>query len=179
MDTPSSARIAEVGVAFRQSKTLLSAVELGLFTALGAAPMTGMQLQHTLGLHPRANPDFFDALVALRFLEREGNGPEARYANTPETALFLDRGRPGYIGRFLEMANDRFYPSWGGLTTALHAKPVFRSSRRCIRTRNVASCSSTRWPSSRRQAAMRWPSASTGRGTGACAMWAARAGCWP
>ena len=119
MNTLSPARIMEVGMAFWPAKALLSAVELGLFTELGAKPMTGRELQGALQLHPRANPDFFDTLVALRFLDREGNGPEARYRNTEETALFLDRHSPQFIGGFLEMANARLYRFWGDLTDAL------------------------------------------------------------
>ncbi|TAH35228.1 MAG: methyltransferase [Planctomycetota bacterium] len=115
----SPARIMEVGTAFWPAKTLLSALELRLFTTLGAKAMTGAELQRALGLHPRANPDFFDALVALRFLERDGEGPGARYRNTPETALFLDRNSPQFMGGFLEMANARLYPFWGDLTEAL------------------------------------------------------------
>jgi hypothetical protein len=106
-------------MAFWPSKVLLSAVELGVFTKLGALSMTGRELQDALGLHPRANPDFFDTLVALHFLERDGDGSEARYRNTVETALFLDRSNPHFIGGFLEMANARLYPFWGDLTTAL------------------------------------------------------------
>ena len=119
MNTPSPARIMEVGMAFWPAKVLLSAVELGLFTELGANSMTGHELQGALQLHPRANPDFFDTLVALRFLDRDGNGPEARYRNTEETALFLDRHSPQFIGGFLEMANARLYRFWGDLTDAL------------------------------------------------------------
>jgi len=109
----------EVGMAFWPSKTLLSAVELGLFTRLGGGTMTGSELQHALGLHSRANPDFFDTLVALRFLERDGEGPDARYGNTREAAAFLDKNSPHYMGGFLEMANTRLYPFWGDLTAAL------------------------------------------------------------
>jgi len=112
-------RIMEVGMAFWPSKTLLSAVELGLFTALGSNSMTGTELQKALGLHDRANPDFFDTLVALKFLERDGDGPESRYRNTEETALFLDRNSPGFVGGFLEMANARLYPFWNDLPKAL------------------------------------------------------------
>jgi hypothetical protein len=115
------ARIMEVGMAFWPSKTLLSALELGLFTRLGNGGMTGDELQNALGLHSRANPDFFDTLVALRFLERDGDGAAARYRNTPETAAFLDRGSPQFLGGFLEMANARLYPFWGGLTEALRS----------------------------------------------------------
>ena len=117
--TASPARIMEVGMAFWPAKVLLSAIELGVFTELGREPMTGAELREALKLHERANPDFFDTLVALRFLERDGNGPGARYRNTPDTELFLDRKSPQYMGGFLEMANARLYPYWGDLTEGL------------------------------------------------------------
>ena len=119
MDSLSPARIMEVGMGFWPAKVLLSAVELGLFTRLAAGSMTGRELRTALELHPRSDPDFFDTLVALRFLERDGTGPDARYRNTAETALFLDRTSPQYMGGFLEMANARLYPFWGDLTEAL------------------------------------------------------------
>ena len=117
--TLSPARIMEVGMGFWPSKVLLSAIELRLFTELGARAMTGGELQAALQLHPRANPDFLDTLVALGFLHRDGDGAVARYRNTEETALFLDRASPQFIGGFLEMANARLYPFWGDLTDGL------------------------------------------------------------
>jgi SAM-dependent methyltransferase len=119
MNTLTPSRIMEVGMAFWPAKVLLSAIELRLFTELGNGSMNGDELQTALQLHPRANPDFFDTLVALRFLERDGDGPEARYRNTAETALFLDRNSPQFMGGFLEMANARLYPFWGDLTEGL------------------------------------------------------------
>ena len=115
----SPARIMEVGMAFWPAKVLLSAIELKLFTALGGKAMTGGELQSALELHPRANPDFLDTLVALGFLHRDGDGPLARYRNTEETALFLDRASPQFMGGFLEMANARLYRFWGDLTEGL------------------------------------------------------------
>jgi len=109
----------EVGMAFWPAKTLLSGLELGLFSRLGGGRMTGSELQQALGLHSRANPDFFDALLALGFLERDGDGAGAQYRNTPETAAFLDKNSPSYMGGFLEMANARLYPFWGDLAEAL------------------------------------------------------------
>jgi ubiquinone/menaquinone biosynthesis C-methylase UbiE len=111
--------IMQVGMGFFASKILLSAVELGLFMELAKGPMTGEEIAAALDLAPRAVPDFPDALVAAKLLDREGDGPSARYANTPEGALFLDRNSPGYIGGILEMANDRLYRFWGDLTEAL------------------------------------------------------------
>jgi hypothetical protein len=109
----------QVGMGFWASKTLLSAVELGLFTKLGSGTMTAQEMAGTLGLHERAVPDFPDALVALQLLDREGDGPDAVYRNTEAGAVFLDKASPAYVGGMLEMANARLYPFWTDLTEAL------------------------------------------------------------
>ena len=115
MSEPRPDHILEVGLGFWASKTLLSAVEMELFTELARHPEDLESLQGRLGLHPRSARDFLDALVALKFLERR----DGRYYNTPSTDLFLDKRKPSYIGGVLEMANHRLYPFWGNLTTAL------------------------------------------------------------
>jgi hypothetical protein len=109
----------QIGMGFWASKTVLSAVELELFTHLGDEPLTGEAVGERLGLHPRAIYDFLDTLIALGFLERDGDGSEGRYRNTPDTAVFLDKRSPAYIGGILEMANARLYRFWGDLTEAL------------------------------------------------------------
>jgi hypothetical protein len=111
--------IMQVGMGFWPSKTVLSAVELELFTHLGDESMTGEEIGEQLGLHPRAIYDFLDTLVALRLLERDGDGSAGRYRNTAETAAFLDKRSPAYIGGILEMSNARLYGFWGDLTEAL------------------------------------------------------------
>ncbi len=105
----------QVGLGFWASKTLLSAVELELFTELAKHPETLPELSARLALHPRSARDFLDALVALNFLERK----DGTYYNTPATDLFLDKQKPAYIGGILEMANKRLYPFWNNLTVAL------------------------------------------------------------
>jgi O-methyltransferase/methyltransferase family protein len=108
-------RIMQLGLGFWASKTLLSGIELGLFTELANGALTAQELTERLKLHPRSARDFFDALVALGMLEREGE----IYRNTPETDQLLVRGRPSYIGGLLEMCNERLYPFWGSLTEGL------------------------------------------------------------
>jgi precorrin-6B methylase 2 len=103
------------GLGFWASKTLLSAVELGICSTLAAGPADLSSLTAKVGLHPRGARDFLDALVALNILEREGD----RYRNTAEADLFLDRAKPSYVGGMVEMANTRLYPFWGSLTEAL------------------------------------------------------------
>ncbi len=112
--TPDS--IMQLGFGFWGSKTLLSAVGLGVFSELAeAGPLDGEALRERLGLHARSASDFFDALVALGMLERE----DGRYSNAPEADLFLDRAKPSYIGGMLEMADARLYGFWGTLTDGL------------------------------------------------------------
>ena len=108
-------KILHTGMAFWASKTLLSAVEMGVFTELGHGPETFEALSGRLGLHPRSARDFLDALVALGFLVRT----DEAYANAPETDLFLDKGKPSYVGGILEMANHRLFGHWFHLTEAL------------------------------------------------------------
>jgi len=107
--------IMQLGVGFWASKTLLSAVELGVFTTLAGGPLDFEALRGKLGLHQRSARDFLDTLVALRMLERN----DGVYANTAESDLYLDAGKPSYVGGILEMANRRLYPFWGNLTEAL------------------------------------------------------------
>ena len=107
--------ILQVGLGFWASKTLLSAVEMELFTEVAKRPGTADDLGGRLGLHKRAARDFLDALVALGFLERA----DGIYANTPSTGLFLDKHKPSYLGGILEMANHRLYPFWNNLTEGL------------------------------------------------------------
>ncbi|HVG99619.1 MAG TPA: methyltransferase [Miltoncostaeaceae bacterium] len=114
-DQPTPEHIMQVGLGFWGSKTLLSAVEMGLFTELAEHPAELGRVRDRLGLHPRSAADFLDALVALGFLERD----EGVYRNVPAVDLFLDRRKPSYVGGILEMANARLYAFWGDLTEAL------------------------------------------------------------
>src|SRR5262245_4217402 len=81
--------------------------------------MSAEELGAVLELHPRGTYDFFDALVALGFLLRDGDGSSARYRNTEDTAKFLDRAKPTYMGGILEMCSARLYGFWNDLAPAL------------------------------------------------------------
>ncbi len=111
--------IMQTATAFWASKVLLTAVEFDLFTTVGDGRLSASQLGEKLGLHPRGTYDFFDALVALKFLDREGDGPQGKYTNTPQTAAFLDKKSPTYIGGLPEMLNARLFGFWNDLGKAL------------------------------------------------------------
>ena len=114
------ARIMETGLGFWASKTLLSGVKLGVFTTLGGnKKLSGKEIQTLLNLHDRGVYDFLDGLVAMGFLNRTGLLETAKYSNTSETELFLDKNKPTYMGGILEMANDRLFRFWADLEEAL------------------------------------------------------------
>ena len=112
---PTPDQILQIGLGFWASKVLLSAVEIGVFTDLAKKAEDLDTLSGRMGLHPRSARDFFDALVALGFLERTGS----TYSNTPATDLYLDKRKPSYVGGILEMANHRLFGHWNLLTEAL------------------------------------------------------------
>ena len=111
--------IMQTATAFWASKVLLTAVEFDLFTVLGEKALSAKQLGDSLGIHPRGIYDFFDALVASGFLTRQGNGADGLYSNTPNTAAFLNRYSPMYIGGMPEMLNNRLFGFWNNLGEAL------------------------------------------------------------
>ncbi len=112
---PTPDHIMQIGLGFWESKTLLSAVEMGVFTELADGAREISELSGRLGLHPRSARDFLDVLVALGFLQRS----QTSYRNAPDADLFLDRNKPSYIGGVLEMANARLFGFWNHLTEGL------------------------------------------------------------
>jgi Dimerisation domain len=120
---PTPDAILELTLAFWGSKTLLSAVELGLFTELAKGPRDKDALRVSMGINERSVEDFLDALVALGMLDRKAG----KYRNTPETDLFLDRNKPTYIGGVLEMANERLFGF--GIRSLRASAPACRRTR--------------------------------------------------
>ena len=114
--------IMQTATGFWGSKVLLTAVEFDLFSALGHGALTADELGEKLRISPRGRFDFFDALVALGFLRRDGDGPAGRYKNTAETAAFLVKDSPGYIGGMPEMMNARLFEFWNHLGDALRVR---------------------------------------------------------
>ncbi len=119
MATPDVAPILQTAFSFWSSKVLLTAVELGVFGHLRDRQLTADELGEAVAIHPRGRLDFFDALVAMGFLARKGDGAGARYHNTDAGALYLDRASSRYIGGILEMLNARLFRFWHDLPDAL------------------------------------------------------------
>lgn len=112
-------KIMQIGMGFWASKTLLTAVNMNLFTHLANGALSGDEIQNKLGLHNRSLYDFLDTLVALGFLNRTGIKESATYSNSADSDLFLDKDKPSYVGGILEMSNNRLYPFGADLEEGL------------------------------------------------------------
>ncbi|MFC5827892.1 methyltransferase [Nonomuraea insulae] len=105
----------------RAAQVLFSAVELGVFTALSAEPLSADELAGKLGLHPAAVRDLLSALAALGLLARESG----RYRPAEAAETYLVAGRPDYLGGFLAFLDGALHPAWRGLTESLRTgRPV-------------------------------------------------------
>jgi len=116
MSSPIPGHIMQVASSYGVSRALLSAVGLGLYTRLAKRPMTLEEIMSEYGFLRRPAMDFLDLLVSVNLLGREGDGQGARYHNTEETAVFLDRSKPTYIGGIIEIWDKRNYRYWADIT---------------------------------------------------------------
>ena len=88
--------------AFRRSKTMFAAVELGIFD--GGRPADYKELGRLL-----------DACVALGLLEKRGD----QYTNTAVAEKYLRSDSPDTLSGYIRYSNSALYPMWGHLEDAL------------------------------------------------------------
>ena len=92
-------RLLALGSAFKASKVLLSAMELGVFSVLAKGPRDLETLRLQVGISVRCARDFFDCRVSLQLIERDAGG---NYSNTPDADLYLDGAKPTDIGGYYQ-----------------------------------------------------------------------------
>ncbi len=88
--------------AFRHSKTMFAAVEMGIFD--GVRPTGYKQLTRLL-----------DACISLGLLKRQGDG----YVNTEAADRYLRSDSPDTLAGYIRYSNRALYPMWGHLEDAL------------------------------------------------------------
>jgi hypothetical protein len=94
VDAPTPKRILELINAYQASLALKGALELGLFTELGAEAYTAAELAERLDASERGVRMLCDYLVVIGLLEKKAD----RYHGSPDAALYLDRNSPAYFG---------------------------------------------------------------------------------
>lgn len=91
---PSPTLFFETINAYQRTEALKAAIELDLFTAIGEGKTTAAALAPACGCAERGARTLCDYLVVIGFLTKEGD----RYALTADSAAFLDRRSPAYLG---------------------------------------------------------------------------------
>lgn len=130
MNDPTPDHIMQIASGYGVSKILLTAVGMGLFTRLAQGSMTHEEVVNEFGLCNRPALDMLDLLVSVDLLSRDGDGPDSRYANTPATAAYLDRAKPGYIGGIIELWEQRNYRFWAEITEAIRTGSAVNETRK-------------------------------------------------
>ena len=102
--------------AYQRSQALKAAIELDLFTAIGGGQNTVDTLAERCGAAARGVRILADYLTIQGFLTKEG----ARYKLTPDSAVFLDRRSPTYMGGMLGFLHaPKFIDAFQNLTEAV------------------------------------------------------------
>ncbi|MCO5351722.1 MAG: acetylserotonin O-methyltransferase [Bryobacteraceae bacterium] len=108
-------RVLDLIEAFRRSKTMFTAVSLGLFDRLAEAPASATTLAGLCGAHPEALTRLVDACTGLGLLLRSGD----LYENSPSATRYLTRSSPDTLAGYILYSNDVLYPLWGRLEGAV------------------------------------------------------------
>jgi SAM-dependent methyltransferase len=94
MSSPTPARIMQAMNAHMQTAAMKTAIDLGLFTAIGQGHKTVDALSQHCHASPKGIRVLCDFLVIHEFLTKAGS----EYALSPDTAVFLDKHSPAYFG---------------------------------------------------------------------------------
>ena len=99
-----------------QSKILLTALRLDLFTVLAEQELSATAFAARLGAAERGLTVLLDALVALGLLVKQGQ----RYANTPFASTALDRTKPSFCGS-MPLFDAHCWELWDRLEDAIRS----------------------------------------------------------
>jgi len=113
MSPPSYADLMQTMRSFQESRMLLTAVELDVFTAVGQGEPAS-EVAASLRTDPRATETFLNALVAIGALTKR----DGIFRNTPETARYFVAGSPDYARPAL-MHTVHMWQSWSTLTDSI------------------------------------------------------------
>ncbi|HEY0430652.1 MAG TPA: class I SAM-dependent methyltransferase [Pyrinomonadaceae bacterium] len=84
--------------AYQRTEGLKAAIDLEVFTAIGEGNATAADIAKRCGAAERGIRILCDFLCIMGFLTKDGDG----YSLTPDTAMFLDKRSPAYLGGALD-----------------------------------------------------------------------------
>ncbi|MDZ4688200.1 MAG: class I SAM-dependent methyltransferase [Planctomycetaceae bacterium] len=112
---PDPAIVLDLIEAYRRSKSMFAAVELGVFDALSSGPQTAVELAAAVSAHADSLRRLLDACVALGLLARDGD----RYHNTDMAAAYLTTTSPRRFTGYIKYSNTAGWKLWEHLADAV------------------------------------------------------------
>jgi len=109
----SLAEVFQMGY-YWETKILLTAVKLDVFSALDGRGRTAAEAADKIGADVQALELLLNALVAIRLLTKTGD----LYANTPVAMTHLTKHGPQYVGHLL-LLHDAEWNNWGKLEDSI------------------------------------------------------------
>jgi ubiquinone/menaquinone biosynthesis C-methylase UbiE len=88
--------------AYQRTEGLKAAIELETFTAIGEGNTTAPEIAKRCGTSERGMRILCDFLTVMGFLNKQGS----RYSLTPDSAIFLDKRSPAYLGSAIEFISS-------------------------------------------------------------------------
>jgi len=110
-------RLQNIAQGFGRSAALMSAVELGIFTAIDDGANTTGTVAAAVDIHPVNAERLLIMLTAMELVHRLDDGT---YANADDVDRFLVEGKKSYAGPWI-LFNKPQWDDWGRLTDHLRA----------------------------------------------------------
>jgi len=105
--------IREVANSFRESRTLLTAFELKIFTVLDKHIMTSNEVSQKINSNARATDRLMNALCAMDLLKKV----HGKFYNTDLSSKYLVEGKPDFMGNLYHINN--LWNTWSHLTDSV------------------------------------------------------------
>jgi len=113
---PSPQLFFETITAYQRSEAAKSAIDLDLFTAVGEGNHTAAEIASRCKAAERGVRILCDYMTMIGFLTKDGNS----YALTQDSAVFLDRRSPAYMGSVVDfLLSDHIVESFKHLTESV------------------------------------------------------------
>ena len=108
-------RLQNLVMGFWQSASMMSAIELGLFTAVSKGAGTAAEIAAAIDITERNAGRLATVCRTMDLLQTDGEG---RYRNAADVERFLVDGEPGYAGPWMLFTKPR-WAKFGDLTEYL------------------------------------------------------------
>ncbi len=116
MAQPDPSPVLDLIEAFRRSKTMFTAVRLGIFDLLEESPAKAGDLARRTGAHPGALERLLEGCAALGLLLRDADGV---FSNTAVASVYLTRSSPSTLAGYIRYSDEPLYKLWGDLEGAV------------------------------------------------------------